>query len=58
MIAAGADLNIPEGFRSGHFVRYLLKQRHVRRYFTSFFCIVLTNYLLTDYKAYEKGSKH
>ena len=33
------------------------KQQNARRYFTSFFCIALTNYLLTDYEAYEKETK-
>lgn len=31
-----------------------LKQRNARYYFLSFFGIALANYLLTDYKAYEK----
>lgn len=30
------------------------RQRNARRYFLSFFSIALANYLLTDYKAYEK----
>lgn len=31
-----------------------LKQRNARRYFLSFFGIALANYLLTDYRAYER----
>jgi hypothetical protein len=58
MVAIGVGLNDPEGFRSGHFAWFQLKQRNARPYFTSFFCIALRNYLLTDYKTYEKGSKH
>ncbi len=30
------------------------KQRNARRYFLSFFSIALANYLLTDYRAYER----
>lgn len=30
------------------------KQRNARRYFLSFFGIALANYLLTDYRAYER----
>jgi hypothetical protein len=33
-----------------------LKQRNARRYFLSFFGIAAANYLLTDYKAYERGN--
>lgn len=32
-----------------------LKERNARPYFISFFGIALANYLLTDYRAYEKG---
>lgn len=32
-----------------------LKQPRARRYFLSFFCVVLANYLLTDYNANEPG---
>lgn len=31
-----------------------LRQRNARRYFLSFFGIALANYLLTDYRAYER----
>ncbi len=34
-----------------------LKQPNARRYFFSFFALALANYLLTDYKAYEKKVK-
>ena len=34
-----------------------LKQPNARRYFLSFFAIALTNYLLTDYKAYERETQ-
>lgn len=30
------------------------KQRNARRYFLSFFSVALANYLLTDYRAYER----
>lgn len=30
------------------------RQRNARRYFASFFCVALANYLLTDYEAYER----
>ena len=32
------------------------KQRNARRYFLSFFGVALANYLLTDYRAYERKS--
>lgn len=31
-----------------------LRQPNARRYFLSFFAVALANYLLTDYKAYER----
>ncbi|WP_017733687.1 hypothetical protein [Nafulsella turpanensis] len=34
-----------------------LKQRNARRYFISFFSIALANFLLTDYKAFERERK-
>ncbi|CAA9571910.1 MAG: hypothetical protein AVDCRST_MAG86-1836 [uncultured Truepera sp.] len=34
------------------------KQRNARRYFLSFFGVALANYLLTDYRVYERNSPH
>jgi hypothetical protein len=33
-----------------------LKQQNARRYFVTFFVVALTNYLLTDYNAYERAT--
>ena len=32
-----------------------LRQRNARRYFAAFFCVAAANYLLTDYRANERG---